>query len=393
MFTAKFYINKTKNNALMLRIINNRKKAELALGIQMTEEDLTNACSSKTRPENIRYRSLLSHWQLAIDDLKIQLAKEGCSNTDVKIIKGKIQNVLFGVNQKTEEVAINKTLFSNYFKDFAERKTNIRTHDIYWATLSRMLAFDANIEKLTFEDITVRWLTDFDNFLAKTSPSQNARNIHFRNIRTVMNAAIDDELTTHYPFRRFKIKPVPTRKRSFSADAIQKIFTADGLEKWEIKYLDFFKLSFMLIGINAVDLCNLSEVTDGRIEYIRAKTHKPYSIKVEPEAMDIIERHLGTKHLLDFTENYVKYKPFYNNLCKGLNSIKTKLGLKELTTYWARHTWASIAYNDLGISRDIIAQSLGHGDNSVTDIYLDKAQRLVDEANRRVLDWVLYGIK
>ena len=63
-----------------------------------------------------------------------------------------------------------------------------------------------------------------------------------------------------------------------------------------------------------------------------------------------------------------------------------------VTTYFARHSWATIAYNDLQIPKDIIAQALGHsGSETVTDIYLDKDPKLVDAANRRVLDWVLYG--
>lgn len=392
MFTTKIYVDTKRNNALMLRITNNRKKSELSLGFQMDENTLADALSYRPKPENVRYRSLLTHWQCVIDDLKIQLAKEGRYDEDVKTIKEMVMNALFGVNEDAGEITVDKTLFANYFRDFADRKSNNRTHAIYWATLSRMLAFDSNLEKMKFDEVTIRWLTDFDSFLAKTSPSQNARNIHFRNIRTVLNAAIDDELTTHYPFRRFKIRPVPTRKRSMSVMNIQRLFNANGLEDWEVKYLDFFKLSFMLIGINVVDLCNLTDITDGRIEYVRAKTHKPYSVKVEPEAMEIIERHKGKKQLLDFIDSYANYRHFYNNLCKGLDSIRKKLGLKELTSYFARHSWATIAYNDLQIPKDIIAQALGHsGGETVTDIYLDKDPRLVDEANRRVLDWVLYG--
>lgn len=393
MFTAKFYIATQKNNALMLRITNNRKKAELSLGFQMSEEVLADALSHKPRPESLRYRSLLSHWQLAIDNLKIQLAKEGRAGEDVKVLKGVIHKVLLGEGAESGDVEGDDSLFANYFRRFADRKTNKRTHDIYLATLSRMNAFDANIEKLTFDDITVRWLADFDNFLEKTSPSQNARNIHFRNIRTVINAAIDEELTNHYPFRRFKIRPVPTRKRSLSEVNIRKVFAGEGLETWEIKYLDFFKLSFMLIGMNVVDLCNLTEVTDGRVEYVRAKTHKPYSIKVEPEAMELIKRHRGTKRLLDFAENCANYRHFYNNLCKGLASIKDKLGIKELTTYWARHTWSTIAA-DLDVPDAVISQALGHsGANSTTEIYIYRNQKKVDRANRMVLDWVLYEKK
>ena len=62
-----------------------------------------------------------------------------------------------------------------------------------------------------------------------------------------------------------------------------------------------------------------------------------------------------------------------------------------MTTYWARHTWATIAAVDLDIPKDTIAHALGHGNNTVTDIYIDFDQRKVDKANRRVLDWVLYG--
>nr|MDE7025561.1 recombinase [Paramuribaculum sp.] len=108
--------------------------------------------------------------------------------------------------------------------------------------------------------------------------------------------------------------------------------------------------------------------------------------------MEIIDRYRGETRLLNMVEGYANYRHFYNNLCKGLNAIKEQLGLKYLTTYWARHTWSSIAYNELGISKDVISQALGHGNgNSVTDIYIDFSLKLIDDANRKVLDYVLYG--
>lgn len=60
-----------------------------------------------------------------------------------------------------------------------------------------------------------------------------------------------------------------------------------------------------------------------------------------------------------------------------------------LSIYWARHTWATIA-SELDIPKETIAAALGHGGNTVTDIYIDFDQRKIDEANRKVLDWVLY---
>ena len=68
----------------------------------------------------------------------------------------------------------------------------------------------------------------------------------------------------------------------------------------------------------------------------------------------------------------------------------SKAMFPNLTTYWARHTWATLAA-ELEIPKETIAAALGHGGNTVTDIYIDFDRKKVDEANRRVIDWALYG--
>ena len=288
-----------------------------------------------------------------------------------------------------------KNLVSVGFENFMEIKSG-RTKDIYnctWKKINAFMGKDADI--LTFEQINIDWLYRFDKFLKKSAPSQNARSIHMRNLRAVFNYAIDNEVTTYYPFRRFKIKYEATKKRNFDVETIRAIFNMDNLEDWEVKYRDLFKLTFMLIGINFVDLCNLHSIHNGRIEYIRAKTRKPYSIKIEPEIAELIENYKGKDRLLNYLDNNVNYRHFYNNTCKGLKSIKEKLKEQEykienLTTYWARHSWATIAAS-LDIPKETIAAALGHSSHSVTDIYIEFDRRKVDEANRRVLNYVLYG--
>lgn len=64
----------------------------------------------------------------------------------------------------------------------------------------------------------------------------------------------------------------------------------------------------------------------------------------------------------------------------------------HITTYWARHSRATIAA-ELDIPKETIAAALGHGGNSVTDVYIRFDERKIDEANRRVLDYVLYNKK
>lgn len=412
MFSCKFYVRTDKNNSLTLRITNNRKKAELSTGIRMTEEDLVDALSSKPLSKNMGYRSLLTRWQQIIDDLRIQLAYEGRVNEDVKVIKSLLDTALLGKNNETcdnadkNDSALDLVTgsFVPFFKAHAESYSKRSTRESNEYTLSCMRKFMPDtLDSMNFEDINYSWLADFEKFMEKAGLSQNTRRIHFANIRAAINDAYKRDLTDADPFRRFKLKKEKTAKRALSVEELRKLFAYD-VEPHSTYYRDMFKLIFMLIGINTVDLYGLQELSaDGRIMYRRAKTGRLYNIKVEPEALEIIERYKGVSALLNIADKYKDHRYFRrdtNDALRLIGEVKRvgRGGKKEysplwpeVTTYWARHTWGTIAYNDLGIGKDVIAQALGHGDNSVTDIYLDKAQHLVDEANRRVLDWVLYG--
>lgn len=158
----------------------------------------------------------------------------------------------------------------------------------------------------------------------------------------------------------------------------------------------------MFIGINSIDLWRLKSITkDGRIEYKRAKTGRLYSIKVEPEAMEIIEKYKGEKGLLCIADRWNNSRNFRHQMNTALQNIgavrkgkggkKTDGSFPDISTYWARHTWATVAF-EIGISKDVIAQALGHSDgHDTTNIYIREDIRNVDDANRKVLDWVLYG--
>ena len=203
MFTYKLFVNAARKNALTLRITYRRQKAELSLGFCVSEDELAGILSGEPSAKNRQLASLVAIWLGKIEEIKFDLLKSGQAVDGPKAIMDLVQAEFFGREPRQERVD-DRLLFARYFTSFAESKTNGRTKSIYLATMSRMVAYDPDLAEKRFEDITIRWLTDFDDFLMTTSPSQNARNIHFRNIRAVINAAIDDELTSHYPFRRFK---------------------------------------------------------------------------------------------------------------------------------------------------------------------------------------------
>lgn len=403
MASTKFYLDRrfplSENLCpLKLRISRKRSVALINLNIKLLPEQWDGSNGKViNHPQKQFLNGIIARRRAEVETAILRLYDSG------KIEKMTAQDIKKHIiaSQSPEEIPP-KSIFVESFQSFINNKTNKGTKGLYKHTLDKIQVFDPMINEKGFEDIDIKWLTEFEAFCAKTA-SKNARNIHLRNIRAVFNYAINAEETTCYPFRKFKIRPEATRKRSLSVDALRQLFDYP-VEPYAELYRDMFKLIFMLIGINSVDLHRLKSITpDGRIEYKRAKTHRLYSIKVEPEAVEIINKYKGKNGLLciaDRWSNHINFRHQMNKALQNIGTTRSGLGGKKstegafpgLSTYWARHSWATIAAS-LDIPKETIAAALGHGGNTVTDIYIDFDQRKVDEANRRVLDWVLYGKK
>lgn len=293
------------------------------------------------------------------------------------------------------DAAVDKVTYRRAHEAFMRTKIPGRTVELYEKTLKKVEEYQYDV---TLEEMTPTWLTLFDHSLGG---ELNGRAIHLRNIRAVFNFALDEEMTEKYPFRKFKIKHEATRKRALTLDQLRAYINLDDLTPQEEEYRDMFLLTFYLIGINPVDLAKVESLRSGRLEYKRAKTGKKYSIKVEPEALAIIKKHAGEKKLLNPFERYKYYRDYNHKLNDSLkkigeisgkarNGVKTRTPIEpECSIYWARHTWATIAYS-IGIPEVVIADALGHSHgNRVTCIYIDKSLDRVDEANRKVIDYVL----
>lgn len=411
MFSIKLVTNPQRKDGIFVRVTNNRRKSEFALGLSATRQELELALGQNP-PKRLAYLSkVLKNYSTKIELVRLNIVEQRLFNEDASVLAGIVKDQLFGEMEKEEDDS------QLYFATFYRRRMEAKQNEGYKATIEytykkmqdfcKDSSYDGKpFEKLTFEDITIKWLNDFDEWLIGHGAAQNSRNIHFKNIRTVFNRAIDEELTEKYPFRRFKIKPEATPKKAMLVEGLRMLFDYP-VEEYQRFYLDMFKLIFLLIGINTTDLYNLTGITNGRIEYRRAKTHRLYSIKIEPEALEIIERWRGEKNLLCIADRWKDPKDFNKNMNIALKKIgkheqvKGRGGKYKITpafpgisTYWARHSWATIALNDCDISKDIISQALGHSIGSdITEIYIRRDEKKVDEANRKVLDWVLYGKK
>ena len=390
--------NKNGEFPVKIRITHNKKNVAIRTGICISQEYWDGREVTKKHPQCKIYNNELKNLSVSIENIIRELNNTGrvaiMSASDIKIY----------VEKQIQECFSEKT-FSDFYVNFMEGKEKTRTREIYQATFNKIKEFTKE-ETLLFEDINVSWLKSFENFLKKNTPSVNARSIHLRNIRAVFNSAIEEEIIRLdlYPFRKFKIKREKTQKRAMTIEELIK-FRDYPCEEHQKLYQDIFMLMFYLIGINMIDLCNLKGIDGERINYKRAKTSRLYSIKVEPEAERIINKYRGEKQLLNILDRYENYRNFTWRMNKNLHEIgEMKLVNKkikgktrqikertplfpQISTYWARHTWATIAAS-LDIPKETIAAALGHGGNTVTDIYIDFDQKKIDKANRKIIDFV-----
>ena len=290
-------------------------------------------------------------------------------------------------------------LFMDRLKALAERRAG-KTKETYIGTWKRIKSYTK--EDIYFDDITKTWLENFDIWCEKNGNAINTRGIHFRNMRAVFNAAIDDKVISAdiYPFRSFEIKKEETSKRTLTIIEFKKLLAYSGTlqENWE---RDVFVLSFYMLGINMKDLFNLDEMFENEVTYRRHKTHKLFNVALEPETLTFIDRYKGTNgRLLNFSNTIDHHENFNKKVNKHLRKIVEKINekqtennnewrMREFTTYAARHSWATFA-GQLKIAGTTISMGMGHMStgNTTTDIYIQFNHPLVIEANRQVMNYV-----
>lgn len=346
----------------------------------------------KTEPNARSKSNALNKYLLEIEEICLQ-------NTDLdnKTLKAKIENIVFSKNVSK------KTTLMKFLSDYASRQRKEGTRDIYMRTYKRVMKFN---KSATLESINKEWLERYEAFFSGRL-AVNTISLDLRNIRTVFNKAIDNELTTNYPFRKFKIKSKKVPIRNLSAEQIRKIYYGE-ISDWQEEYRDMFILSFFMCGINAADLLSCKKLTNGRLVYNRMKTGKAYSIPVIKEAQEIIKRYKGEKFLLKPLDSGISIRSYVHNWNEALKKlgtyeiVKDKLGKKrkreynkilgndvDITTYSARYSFASIAA-EIDIPRDVIALCLGHSWVDVTSHYIAYDNKKIDDAVRKVVDYVLY---
>lgn len=397
-----------------LRFTLNRKMRRLATSLFVTNKDLTKDLKIKQS----------STVKKDVDNL-IRSYQEKCAKLQIDFNHYTIDEVMEYLD--CEQLKQQTIDFIKFSREWIASST-IKGAPNYATAINALVRFIGK-ETLDVNQITLDFLEQFKSFLnkerearakklleqGKRVPSNRSLSLYLVSMKKLFNEAKKKYnrkdknliLIPNSPFDDFTIpKQESTRKRAISADIIRKV--------WELPYKDMkkgykatcrynlakdcFILSFCLMGINSADLYNASEMNGQTITYYRTKTkdRRLDKAKMEVEVPIIVQplvekyKDKTGKRLFNFYQYYSTHKAFNKAINYGLKEIGAELGIDDLEYYAARHSWATIALNKVGIDKYTVHAALNHVDESmrVTDIYIERDFVNENKANAKVVRYV-----
>ena len=397
-----------------LRFTLDRKVKRLSTSLFVTNKDLSKDLKIKqTSPIKQEVDSLIRSYQEKCAKLQIELNHYTLDE---------VMDYLDGERQKQQTID-----FIKFSREWIA-STTIKGASNYTSALNALVRFIGK-EELDVNLITLDFLENFKAFLSKEReartkklvaqgkrvPSNRSLSLYLVSIKKLFNEAKKKYnkkdknliLIPHSPFEDFTIpKQEATRKRAISIDIIKKI--------WKLPYKDMkkgykatcrynlakdcFILSFCLMGINSADLYNATKIDGNTITYYRTKTkdrrldNAKMVVDVPSIILPLIEKNKDKtgKRLFNFYQYYADEKGFNKAINYGLKEIGALLNVEDLEYYTARHSWATIALNKVGIDKYIVHAALNHIDDSmkVTDIYIERDFVNENRANAKVVRYV-----
>lgn len=293
----------------------------------------------------------------------------------------------------------------NFF-DYADRWLSIsciKGEKNYRTMLNSLQRYNNGSRTLYFSDITFSFLQGYGLSL-KGKP--RAQSLYLGAIRHIYKQACleyNDDNETRLSanlFDRFKVpKQIHKGQRALTLDELKTFmaYKPNGVRDELAK--DCAILSLFTMGTNSADLYNAKIYSKGILKYERTKTRdrrsdKAYiEIVVHNSIKSLFDKYKDKtkKHVFSFHIRYSTCTEFNKAINIGLKIIGKKMGIESLTFYQFRHTWASIARNELGASAYDVDEALNHKsrDNSLLDIYVKKDFRNINTLNNKVIGYIL----
>ncbi|WP_337394560.1 phage integrase SAM-like domain-containing protein [Paraprevotella clara] len=422
MLTFKAEVLKSKQKSdgtynVKIRMTYNRQVKRLSTSIFVRQEDLTKSFKLKNPKFIQEADAIVRHYQE--QSAKLQLDIKSYTLDDI------IAH-LKGEQKRTEKID-----FIQFSRNWIASAT-IKGAENYTTAINSFVTFLGQ-EELDIKLLNKSLLENYMKYLidkrelkikklkkqGKRVPSNRAVSLYLGSIRHLFYEAKKQYndydrniiLIPHSPFENFKIpKQEATRKRAISPTDILKIYQMPykldrkGREitgRFNLAK-DCFILSFALIGMNSADLYWCEETDNDVITYYRVKTsdRRNDKAKMKVRIMDIIKplvdkyRDRTGKRVFNFYKHYSTADSFNKAINYGLKQIGEILQIDDLEYYAARHSWATLAVNKVGIDKYTVHAALNHIDEAmkVTDIYIERDFEMENEANKKVIEYV-FGIE
>ena len=381
-----------------IRLTHNQRSKYINTGLSVTKDDITKSYKIKNHT--------------IIDDTEKMIRKyRDICNKHATALKGMDVGQVFSMITAAETmdaatidiVEYGRRHISNLIA-CGKRKTS----DNYRSALNNLTAFVGR-ENIDINEITAKFLKEWIAYI----DGGRAKSLYPSCIRKLHNDAkkeynVEELGIIKIPLSPFSVvklpKEPPPRDIDITVEQVRAMFRLE--DATDIKNVnnrynfarDMFMLSFCLWGTNAKDLYECTDFSNGRITYNRAKTKDrrddgaKISIKVEPEIMPLVEKYKDKtgERVFCFYQMYSDPDTFNAAIGKGLRQIREIIGIDYLVFYSARHSFATIATNDVKTDKYTVHQMLNHVDGKmkITDRYIRKDWTVFDKANRKLLDYV-----
>ena len=279
---------------------------------------------------------------------------------------------------------------------FLRQVGRLSTADTYTTVLNSFSRF-CNAADVPLPEVCADLMTAYETYLAARGICPNSRSFYMRNLRAIYNRADDKELVGQsYPYRRVYTGIDKTVKRAVPLTVIRSMRDMELSPEPELDFArDMFLFSFYTRGMSFVDMAYLrkSDLKNGVLTYRRRKTGQLLFVKWEKPMQDLTDKYdtAGSPYLLPIIrepeiDERAQYKRTAHFVNRHLKIIGQRLGLSiPLTSYVARHGWASIARSK-NIPIATISEAMGHDSETTTRIYLASLDTaVVDRANSLIL--------
>ena len=300
-------------------------------------------------------------------------------------------NIRWINRNKRDSVSADRQSLLPIVKNEIERRRGLTSNSTLENELTAFRSFTKYAgQSLTMADLTPGLIRGYERWLLDRGNKPNTSACYMRSLRSVLNRCGVDGSTLFGDVRTSK---ETTKKRAIDEEALRKIKCLRLKEQsFHARARDLFLFSIMAMGIPFIDLAHLkkTDVKDGQIVYNRKKTGRRVTVKMELCMQKIIDRYNDddSPYLFPLLQSG-SGREYHALLCRynrALARLSSMAGIStKLTSYTARHTWASLAYQN-GVELAIISQALGHSNPITTSLYLKEIDdSAIVQANRRLL--------